>query len=228
MRETLERSSGAFWLSALLAGLGTAAIGIEAVISLQKSFGQGKGVAEALFLFLRFFTILTNIFAAALMGRTACACLRRRPWPGDGAYASALVYLVVVGATYEALLRRLWSPRGLQFFSDMALHDIIPVLTLVFWLGFAPKAALRARDAARWLAFPAVYFVVILAGGALGEGYPYGFLDAAKLGVAGITRNAALFLIAFYGLGLAAVAIGRCVARRQPWAADNGERFSLW
>jgi hypothetical protein len=196
-------------LAASVAILGWGALVIECGISLHKSFADGSTVAAALFFFLRYFTILTNIGLAGLMTVTAWRLARGRPLPPANLYAAGLVYVVVVGITYEAMLRRLWSPQGVQFYTDMAMHDVIPILSLVFWFAFAPKTPLRWRDPLRWLEFPAVYFVTTLIAGDLGAGYPYGFIDVDKLGYPAALDNALVFLAVFYGLGLGVVAAAR-------------------
>ena len=203
-------------LAGSMAILGWSALAIECGISLHKSFADGSSVAAALFFFLRYFTILTNIGVAGLMTLTTWRLLRRKPLPPASLYAAGLVYVVVVGVTYEAMLRRLWSPRGVQFYSDMTMHDVILILSLVFWFAFAPKAPLHWSGPLRWLEFPAVYFVATLIAGDLGAGYPYGFIDVDKLGYAGALGNALVFLAVFYGLGMAVVAVARALSRVPP------------
>ena len=197
-----DRPRLALVLAILTAALGWFALGREAGVSVATSLAHGRSWPEALFLFLRFFTILTNLGVALLMSETAWRALHRRPPPVAGFYAAALVYVAVTSITYEALLRHLWSPHGLQFLTDMVMHDVVPALTLAFWIGCAPKASLRWRDPLKWLAYPAAYFALTVLGGWLGEGYPYGFLDAGRLGYPGLLRNACVFMVVFYALGL--------------------------
>jgi hypothetical protein len=202
-------------LAATMALLGWGAVSIECLISLQKSFAEGRSLAAALFLFLRYFTILTNIGIALLMTITPWRLVRGRPLPPASLYAAALVYIVIVSITYEAMLRRLWSPQGVQFYTDMTMHDVIPVLSLVFWVAFAPKAPLSWRNPLHWLEFPAVYFAVTLGVGRLGVAYPYSFLDPDKIGYAGVVVNGVAFLAAFFGLGLAVKAVAGVLSGRQ-------------
>jgi hypothetical protein len=210
MRVQMPSGRAARWaviLAATMALLGWAAVSIECFISLQKSLAEGRSLAAALFLFLRYFTILTNIGIALLMTISAWRLVRARPLPPASLYAAALVYIVIVGITYEAMLRRLWSPQGVQFYTDMTMHDVIPLLSLVFWVVVAPKAPLNRRSPLRWLAFPVVYFAVTLGVGLFGVHYPYDFLDPEKIGYPGVVRNAVMFLAAFYGLGLGIKAV---------------------
>ena len=202
-------------LAGAIAALGWFALSVEFALSLHTSFREGRTILGALFVFFRFFTILTNLGIALLMTTTLWRGLRGRPLPSARPYAAMLVYLVVVCVTYEALLRALWSPKGILFVTDMTMHDIVPVLTLAFWLVFAPKASLAWSDPIRWLEFPAVYFAVTVTAGLLGAGYPYGFLDADVLSVHDLVRNVLVFLVFFYGLGMATIAAARALSREK-------------
>ena len=86
---------------------------------------------------------------AALHGSTAVQLARERRLPPCGVYNAMLVYATVTGVTYELLLRSSWSPRGEEFISDMMLHDVVPLLTLVIWLLAAPPTEACA-GATRW------------------------------------------------------------------------------
>ena len=210
-----------------IAALGWFALGSEFEHSVRASLGAGHGIAQALYLYFRFFTILTNLFVACLMSVTAWRGCRRAASPPAGPYAAALVYSTVTAVTYEALLRRLWSPQGLQFYTDMILHDIVPLLVLSFWVAWAPKRALRWRDPLHWLEFPAVYFAATLAAGASGGDYPYNFLDAGHLGYAPVFLNAAVFLACFYALGLCLTAAARLSTRREAAPAAGSAQTKL-
>ena len=196
-------------LSALLACLGWLGIYAEGAVSFQRSFAAGFDVIRAAFLFLRFFTNLTVLGVALLMTVTAWRCLRCRPLPAPGLYAAALVYVLVVSGTYEALLRRLWSPHGIWFVRDALMHDVIPALMLLFWVTCAPKAPLAWSAPLRWLVYPLAYVAVTTVAGATGQGYPYPFIDADKLGYAGLIRTTLAFAAVFYGVGLSITVAAR-------------------
>jgi len=212
----------ALGLATAMAALGWWGLGTELAITLRDDLRDGGNLVVGLYHFFRFFTVLTNLGIAILMTTTAWRLVRDRPLPPASAYAAALVYIIVTGATYELMLRRLWSPTGVMVYADMTLHDIIPVLTLVFWTACAPKAPLRGSDPTRWLAFPAVYFAVTVVAGYFGAGYPYGFFDAGKIGAMGVARNALTFLLVFLGLGLGLLAVARAWSIRP--AREGGSR----
>ncbi len=212
LRMTGRRSSGA-WLAAIIAVCGWAALLTELAMSLESALAHGIALPQALFLFLRFFTILTNIGIAVLMTWTAGRLIMRGSLPPPGVYNAALAYAGVTCVTYELLLRGLWSPRGVQFYSDLTMHDVVPATMLLFWLSYAPRSNAHWRDVLWLLAYPAAYFAATLVAGALGEGYPYDFLDASRLGYGVVAAVAVVFLAIFFTLGLATTAASRRWAR---------------
>ena len=201
--------------AAAIACLSWSGIAWEAAISFPWSFAQGRSVVGAALFFLRFFTNATSIGVATLMTTTAWRALRRRPLPPAEVYAAVLVYIAVVSCTYEVLLRHLWTPRGVQIVRDALMHDVVPALTLLFWLTCAPKAPLPWPGPLRWLAYPLTYFLVTMVAGAAGAGYPYAFLDPGILGTPGLIRNALAFTLVFYGLGLGVTALAGAMTRHR-------------
>ena len=210
-----SRGSGiAIALAALACLLGFAALVIEARISFDHSFAKGHGVAEATFLYLRYFTITTNIGLCWLHGTTAFRLARGRPLPPGGIYNAWLVYAVVTGTTYELLLRASWSPQGAEFLSDLMLHDVVPLLTLAVWLLAAPRTGVGWRDPIIMLVYPAIYLAVTLVAGAYGEGYPYDFLSVTKIGLEHVLLVSLAFLVLFLMLGALATAVAMRLALR--------------
>ncbi len=208
---TAETRTGST-LAAVIAVIAWLALGYEFVRAMRGSLAEGRGLLEACYLYFRYFTILTNIGVAVLLSATAWRLSRRASLPPARYYAFALVYIIVVCVTYEALLRAQWTPSGVQFVSDMTMHDIVPVLTLIFWIAFAPKSGMRWRDPFLLLIYPTLYLLVTLIGGALGEDYPYFFLDPSRLGYGAVMRTCLIFLLVFYGLGVCLTALARARA----------------
>ena len=193
----------------LIAVLGWAALVIDGTTVIGRNLAQGHSLPQSLFLWFRYFTILTNIGVALLMSVTAVRLYRHRPPPSAALHAAALVYILVVCATYEAVLRTSWTPRGMGFDTDLTFHDIVPALMLIFWVAFAPKRGLDRRFSLLVLTYPAGYFGGTLVAGALGESYPYDFLDVSKLGYPTVTVVGCLFTAIFYALGLATITASR-------------------
>ena len=120
--------------------------------------------------------------------------------------------LVCVG--YEALLRHLWKPAGLQFVADLLLHDVLPVLYVLGWFALRAEGGLRPRQVLVWLVYPTVYLVYVLVRGAYTAQYPYPFLDVSVLGPARVATSVLVLLVGFLLVGQALVALDRRLARR--------------
>jgi hypothetical protein len=189
-------------LAALIAVLGWAALGIDFDLSISASIAHGHSIAEAVFHYMRFFTNLTNIGIAVLMTASTLRLVRGQPLHPARVFDAALVYLIVTCVTYEAMLRNQWSPNHIRFFTDALLHDLIPGLTLVFWLAYAPRAPANWREAALVLIYPTVFLMGTLIAGTCGQGYPYHFLDVDKIGVPRLALVVLVFLVVFYTLAL--------------------------
>lgn len=193
--------------------LGLFALAVEARISVAQSLGAGHGIVESIFLYLRFFTILTNGGLVLLQAATALRLLRRRQRSSAATYDAALVYALVTGITYELLLRGLWSPQDWRFVSDMILHDVAPVLMLATWI-LVPHRGAAWRDVPWMLVYPAGFLVLTLVAGAGGEGYPYDFLNVAELGLGRVLLVALAFLAVFLLLGMLVTGLARLRAAR--------------
>jgi hypothetical protein len=202
-----KRTMGAL-VAALIAALGWAALIIDFARSLQASLAKGESVLEALYLHFRYFTITTNVGIAVLMTMTAGRLARGTRLPPAAIYNAGVVYGLVTCVAYELLLRGQWSPHGIQFVTDLMLHDVVPPALLAFWIGFAPRGG-QWREAAWMLAYPTIYFSITLIAGALGANYPYDFLDVSKLGYPAVFAVAAAFLAIFYVLASTATALSR-------------------
>ena len=200
-------------LAAVACLVGIAALTVEARISFRDSFARGRGLAEATFLYLRYFTITTNIALAWLHGTTAFRLARGQRLAAGGIYNACLVYAVVTGITYELLLRSSWSPQGEQFASDLMVHDVVPLLTLAIWLVAAPRTGIGWRDPFAMLAYPAAYLAVTLVAGAYGEGYPYGFLSVSEIGLGNVLLVSLAFLAVFLALGVLVTAAAQFLGR---------------
>jgi hypothetical protein len=165
--------------------------------------------------YFSFFTILTNLLVAvvATLPSIAPQSSAGRFFARPSTQSATAVYIAIVGVTYSLLLRHMWNPQGMQKIADILLHDVVPVLYVAFWIFLVPKSTLRWNDAVRWLAYPLVYMVYTVARGLVAHWYPYYFIDIDTLGWSRALIHAAGLLLAFFGLGLMFIAIGRWTAR---------------
>lgn len=197
----------------LLAWLGVL---LQLWLSAQLAQATGGGALRGVAQVLCYFTVLTNLLVAIV----SSAQLRTAPWLQQrrGLLAATAVYILVVGLIYALLLRATWAPAGLQKLADVLLHDLVPLGYVLWWLGYAPKVALRWKSALWWLSYPLAYFGFSVLLGEFSGRYLYPFADLSRLGVTVVARNAVLLLAFFYLLGLGAIALARRSVRR-PWPA---------
>ena len=202
--------------AAILAAIGWSALALQYHLLIQATDGLGLSRAEGTLRFFSFFTIQTNILACLVLTAFAVKHPLDEWWVHPFVRSAVAVYIAMVGLVYVTVLRPLWAPQGAQWLSDVALHYVMPVGYLVFWLACVRKAGLRWYDPLLWLIYPLIYLFLILVRGRMAEFYPYPFIDAGKLGYAQVMQNAAGLVVVCAILGAAVVVIGWRLARRQP------------
>ena len=196
----------------LIAGIGAPTMVLQVWLSMTRNLDHSP--LWRLIDLLSYFTNTTGITVTVV---TALALIRpSSKLAQPGAITASTIYMLVVCVTYETLLRA--HMHGLSYVTNVALHEVMPALVALLWLLFTPKAGLRWTQPLRWLIYPAIYMVWILARGAVIHRYPYFFADVNKQGYPATLLTGLLFLGAFYALGLAAVACGRLTlpARGRP------------
>ncbi len=201
----------------LLAGVGAAvgwsALALQFFLLARVIAAEGGGVALALWRFLGYFTILTNVVTAAAMTQTASRYDDRRgPTAPRGELAVATA-IAMVGLVYTLLLRATWNPQGLQKLADIALHDATPVLAAAVFL-LRRRPALGLRDAGFALVMPLGYVAYALARGAADGWYAYYFLDPRSLSGSQMALNIAGLAVAFFVLALALTGLSNLLSRR--------------
>ncbi len=166
MRKQIERT-----LAGLAAVVGWAGLALQFWLIVK-----AMGVADGLWRFLAFFTILANIGTA--MVATAVAAGSTGVLARPRARYVAATSIALVGLVYSLWLRTTWNPQGLQKLADHALHDAVPLLFLGAWVASLHEQ-LRWRDILWALVPPALYTVYALARGAADGFYAYWFLNPA-------------------------------------------------
>ena len=168
-------------------------------------------IPETTIRFFSFYTILTNILIALYS-----TFLLLKPDSGWGKYfsrpsvATAItIYILVVGITYNLILRQIWNPQGWDKVADELLHLAIPILFLVYWLIFVPKGTLKSGNVFPWLIYPLVYFIWTMIFGTLSGFYPYFFIDVNELGFGKVLLNSGVLTSGFLLLSLLFVGLDR-------------------
>ena len=168
-------------------------------------------VPEAILRYFTYFTILTNILAAATY--TAVWINPATGWMKRlimSSWISAVtVYMTVVGIIYNTILRNLRPIYGVELIVDEFLHVILPLSILFFWILFVRRSELKWKMAFTWLSYPIGYILLVMLVGALTGFYPYPFADAGKLGYPKALTNGFWVLMGFLVLSLALIGIGK-------------------
>ena len=174
------------------------------------------GPLPAAWLFLGYFTLLTNSWVALIATRAALRPAARGGLNAPRMEYAAAVSITLVGLVYSLLLRGTWQPEGWQAVADHALHDVSPVLFVLFWfvrLRDGAGAGPKWRDAPWALVFPIGYFVYALGRGAIDGWYAYWFLDPAHQSTGELAISVAALAAGVAVLALGFVLLGQAVAR---------------
>lgn len=206
--------------AAIIAILGWFALTAQFYINITSGVAAAP---EIIIRYFSYFTLTTNLIVAV-----CCTALAFNPGSGWGRFfsrhttlAAITVYIVIVGIIYNVILRFIWNPQGLQMIVDELLHSVIPVLFLLFWLVFGLKNNLKWRDVFRWLLYPLIYIIFILARGAVSGFYPYPFINVHQIGLEKALINAFGITIAFVVTSLIVVAIGKFMNKKSARAAER-------
>lgn len=168
-------------------------------------------VPETIARFFSYYTILTNLLVACCFTTLVCNRVqaKQRFLADPRVLAATAVYIAIVGAVYNIILRNLWVPQGLQLVVDELLHSVNPLYYLVFWVVYTPKAGLKWKYVFPWLIYPLVYFLFILIRGAISGFYPYPFIDVTELGWNRVLLNTAGITVAFVITSLIIIGVSR-------------------
>lgn len=179
------------------------------LVQWQASTALAGSAGAALWAMLRFFTILANLLVAVLFTAVALGARRAaRPFP----LAGAALAILLVGIVYFLLLRGLLELSAGARLADTLLHMATPALVPLWWLAFAPKGGLRARDPLLWALLPLAYFPYALARAAVDGRYPYPFVNVARLGWGQVLINAVAIAVCFVATGWLLVRLDRALA----------------
>lgn len=163
--------------------------------------------------FFSYFTILTNILVAVCFTTLLFKHSANSFFIKQKTLAATAVYITIVGAIYNLVLRQLWQPQGWQLLADNLLHSLIPVLFVLYWLITVPKNHVQWKDFLPWLIYPAFYLIYILIRGAFTNLYPYPFVDVATYGYAKVLTNSGWILIGFVIVSLLFIGIGKMMSK---------------
>lgn len=200
------------WIARSTAGVIALIAWVGLVVQFIAVAEQGGSAAEALWIILRYFTVVTNLLVAVVLTGVA---LGRPGCRSQSLLGLVTLSILFVGAVYVVLLRGLVELSGGALIADIITHYVVPSLTPLFWLLFAPKGRLRWHDPLLWAIYPLVYFAYALMRGASDGKYPYPFMDIPKVGWPAALTTVAIILVIYLVVGLVFVWLGRWLDRSQ-------------
>lgn len=198
------------------AALGWSGLAMQMYLILIARWQTGASLLGGLVTFFSFFTVLTNTLVAVVLTCevTSRDSAWRRFFLRPSVRTAIVANIVVVGLGYSLLLRPLWHPQGFQWLADELLHDVMPVLFVIYWWGCVPKGTLRLWQVLPWLVYPLVYFGYVLLRGHLIGAYPYPFIDVDRLSYPQVLVNAGQILLGFVLVALVLIGVDRWRGRR--------------
>jgi hypothetical protein len=97
--------------------------------------------------------------------------------------------------------------------SSILAHLVIPLMMTLYWLTL-PHGGLGWRRALGLIGLVFGYFLVTFARGALGDGYPYPFIDVERVGWSSALTFSAIVMIVGAVISLVLIGIDRWIAKR--------------
>lgn len=202
-----------------LAGLGAAiglfGLGLQYWLLYADLSADGASPLDVLWRYYAYFTLLTNTFVTLVMARAAL-----KPESVTGLNAPrvelmAVTSIMFVCLVYNLLLASRWDPQGWQKVADVTVHNVVPVIFLIFW-ALRPHGALKWSDAAFAALWPLAYAVYGLSRGLIDHFYPYFFMDPTTASYGQIALNLVGLVVAFALGALLLIGISRALGRRKP------------
>ncbi len=192
--------------AALAAITGWVGLAVQLVLLVSR-----MGPLSGVWRYFGYYTILTNIAAAAVA--TAVALGGTRNLAGPRARLMAATSILMVGVVYTAALRGLWEPVGVQKIADILLHDGTPLLWALYWI-LSAGSRLRWRDLWWALIPPALYLIYAMGRGATDGWYAYWFLDPSRGSGGEMAMSIVILLSSFALVAAVLVTVDRAKERR--------------
>ena len=161
-------------------GILRVALSLLAFVALAVGYDRDVHTGDAVNFFF-YFTDLSNVFGAFVLLVGGISVLRGRPGVPDLVRGSAVLYLVITGLVYWALLANTITAETIKW-QNYIVHAVMPLAFVLDWLLAPPAARLSNARASRWLAYPLIYLAVSLIRGPIVNWWPYDFLDPQEPG----------------------------------------------
>ncbi|HJQ71865.1 MAG TPA: Pr6Pr family membrane protein [Actinomycetota bacterium] len=146
-----------------------------------------------------FFTIQSNI----IVGITSLV-LALRADPTSMMFRVArltgVVAIAITFVVFHVAIAHLFEFESWSLVADRILHAIVPILAVVGWLMYGPRALATRRVLWLSLVFPVAWCIFTLIRGALVGWYPYHFIDVGELGYAKVGVNCLWVAVLYLGV----------------------------
>ncbi|MBY0565432.1 MAG: Pr6Pr family membrane protein [Hyphomonadaceae bacterium] len=202
-------------LAAAAAPVILASVVSQGWISTQDMIRSGGDVADGVWRYLGYFTVLTNLLVVGVLAGAALAPDNRKGLNAPHIELMTLTSILFVGVVYHLLLASQWNPQGLQKLNDDVLHTWSPLAFAAFWL-LRPRGAARWSDALFAAVWPTAYSAYSLTRGAFDGHYPYYFIDPSSMPWLIVARNMAGLVLAFVAGALALAALDQGLRKLGP------------
>jgi hypothetical protein len=207
--------SAARVLAACGALLGVFGLGLQYWLLYAEMSANGASPLDVLWRFYAYFTLLTNTFVTLVFARAALKPDSLTGLNAPRVELMAVTSIMFVCIVYNLLLASRWDPQGWQKVADVIVHNVVPLLFLLFW-ALRPHGGLKWRHAMFAAAWPLAYAVYGLTRGAFDGFYPYFFMDPTTASYAQIALNLVGLVVAFMLGALLLIGISRVLGRRGP------------
>ncbi len=195
-------SHAARWFAAVVAIIAIGSLVAQSIgnVARDGSLLAGWGMM------LRFFTIWGNLAAGVVFAWIA--------WRGSieprvpFALAAALVIIAVV---YHVLLASQHHPQGVDWWTNIAHHTLVPAGGVLWWLLFSRDGLAGWRSLPIVTLVPLVYGAFALAVGAATGFYPYFFLDLPSLGLGTVLANMMGLALLFMAVAAALLGLRKAI-----------------
>jgi hypothetical protein len=148
--------------------------------------------------FFSYFTVLSNIFAAVLLGLLAVRPDLVADRTVSVVRGAVTLYMAVTGIVYNVLLAPAAADVSTNLdWVNVVVHMIGPLVVVLDYLVDPPPVRPTIGETATWLIFPAVWLAYTMLRGPVADWYPYPFLDPDLESVGSIVITCTGILIAF-------------------------------
>ena len=220
----------------------TAAIVWKLVLLAVGTYGllDGSGILAGAYTpnFPHMFTNVSNLFAwgyyliaviRLAMGRDTA----NRPFAPTAKYTAMISLLVTMLIAHFMLFDAMFQ-NGQLVWHLVAMHYVVPIMTLLDWFLFDEKGRMPVWGPFAWLSLVLVYLVVVMVcagplgmymgGGTTGDitRYPYTFLDPGIMGVGGVALFCGGMFVGFVVLGYLIYGLDRLLARTAERRPEQG------